>query len=202
MSKLVLLVALLSQRIIRFYALRESMAELLLLRGRNALSPFRVAKLLSSLAGTPITGVAAQYWHFIETQRDLTVPERERLERILSYGPNATANVDDGELLLVIPRPGTLSPWASKATEIARNCGLAPVARIERGVAYRVATRDKAALDEATRSALVTHSFDRMTEAVFPTFDDAARLFTHFAPRPLAMIDLLRHGRPALEGAE
>ncbi len=117
------------------------MAELLSLRGGNALSPFRITKLLSNLAGTRISGLTADFWHFVRTERELSASERATLERILTYGPHSEAHADSGELLLVMPRPGTISPWASKATDIAHSCGLGPVLRIERGIAYRVATR-------------------------------------------------------------
>src|SRR5262249_22750650 len=149
------------------------MAELLTLRGRNALSPFRLAKLLSNLAGTRITGITADYFHFVRTERELAAAERATLERILSYGPRGGEHADKGELFLVVPRPGTISPWASKATEIAHSCGLAAVQRIERGVAYRVvARRWFPRLKEADRTALLPLIHDRMTEAVFPKLKD------------------------------
>ena len=93
-----------------------------------------------TLAGTPVSGLIADFWHFVQTERDLSAPERATLERILTYGPQSDAHAEAGELLLVIPRPGTISPWASKATDIAHSCGLAPIMRIERGIAYRVPT--------------------------------------------------------------
>jgi phosphoribosylformylglycinamidine synthase len=177
------------------------MAELLSLRGRNALSPFRIAKLLSNLAGTRASGLTADYWHFVQTDRDLTVPERATLERVLTYGPQSVEHGDGGELLLVVPRPGTISPWASKATDIAHNCGLAAISRVERGIAYRVATRDGRPLVENERAALLPHIHDRMIEAVFPSLADAALLFKRFAPRPLETIELERCGRAAIERA-
>ncbi|HEX8013404.1 MAG TPA: phosphoribosylformylglycinamidine synthase [Casimicrobiaceae bacterium] len=177
------------------------MAELLTLRGRNALSPFRISKLLSNLAGIPISGLTADFWHFVRVERELTAAERATLERILTYGPHAAGHGEAGELFLAIPRPGTISPWASKATDIAHNCGLTAISRIERGIAYRVATRDGRALAGHERGALLPHIHDRMTEAVFGSLDDAARLFRDFAPRPLEKIDLQRRGRAALEQA-
>jgi phosphoribosylformylglycinamidine synthase len=177
------------------------MAELLSLRGRNALSPFRIAKLLSNLAGTRVTGLTADFWHFVRTQRNLNAGERATLDRILSYGPQSAAHADIGELLLVIPRPGTVSPWASKATDIAHNCGLASVARIERGIAYRVQAQHGESLTAAERAILLPLLHDRMTEAVFPALDAAAALFKHFPPRPLATIDLLARGPGAIEEA-
>jgi len=177
------------------------MAELLSLRGRNALSPFRLTKLLSNLAGTRISGITADFWHFVRVERELTGTERATLERILTYGPLAREHGDEGELLLVIPRPGTISPWASKATDIAHNCALAAVERIERGIAYRVATHDGEPLSSGERAALASHIHDRMTEAVFTSLEDAAKLFKHFAPRPLEVIELGSDGRAAIARA-
>jgi phosphoribosylformylglycinamidine synthase len=174
------------------------MAELLSLRGRNALSSFRIAKLLSSLTGTRVAAVAAVYWHFVRTSRALTAPERATLDRLLTYGPRGASDDDAGELLLVLPRPGTISPWASKATDIAHNCGLPAVDRIERGVAYRISTRDGAALTAGDRAALLPLLHDRMTEAVFPALSDAARLFANVLPVPLESIELISRGREAI----
>src|SRR5215475_11039173 len=171
------------------------MAELLSLRGRNALSPFRIAKLLSNLAGTHVTGISAEYWHFVRTSRPLMPPDRATLERLLSYGPRSEERAQKGELLLVTPRPGTVSPWASKATDIAHNCGLAVVERIERGIAYRVVTRFWARFGKKDHAALLPLIHDRMTEAVFPRLEDAAQLFAQVEPRPLATIDLSGNGR-------
>src|SRR5438132_4291382 len=177
------------------------MAELISLRGRNALSPFRIDKLLTSLATTRVRGLAAEFWHFVQTTRALSVPERDTLERILAYGPHSPDRADPGELYLVIPRPGTISPWASKATDIARNCGLASIERIERGVAFRIMTGDGKVLEDTDRAALLPQIHDRMTEAVYGSLDDASRLFSHVAPRQLATIDLAARGRSAIEDA-
>jgi phosphoribosylformylglycinamidine synthase len=178
------------------------MAALLSLRGRNALSPFRIAKLLSNLADTRITGIAADYWHFVQTERELSAKERATLERILTYGRHGIAHSDVGEPLLVIPRPGTISPWASKATDIAHNCGLGAITRVERGVAYRIVTRGSKPLKDPDRAALLPLIHDRMTEAVFASIEDGARLFTHFEPRPLQTIPLAERGRAAIEEAD
>ncbi|MGH8799212.1 MAG: phosphoribosylformylglycinamidine synthase, partial [Casimicrobiaceae bacterium] len=177
------------------------MAELLSLRGRTALSSFRVAKLLSSLTGTRVAGIDAVYWHFVKSARELSVAERAMLDRLLRYGPRADDGGDVGEMFLIIPRPGTISPWASKATDIARNCGLTAIERIERGVAYRIATRDGAPIAAADRASVLPRLHDRMTEAVFPSLADAARLFVQVAPRPLESIDLIGRGRDAIVAA-
>ena len=156
------------------------MPELLQLRGPQALSEFRLAKLAAALRNIDpaIRAVAAEYRHFVEVDGALAAPERRVLERLLDYGFPPAAPAPKGTLRLVVPRPGTLSPWSSKATDIARNCGLARVRRIERGVAYYV--------DSSADLAPLLH--DRMTETVFGTFDEASRLFTHVPPRPLATI--------------
>ena len=118
------------------------MPHLLTLRGRHALSPFRVSQAPRRARGRPIpdhavAGISATFWHFVETRtRALTAAERATLERLLTYGPHDERKpTTAASLLLVVPRPGTISPWSSKATDIARNCGLEPVVRIERGIA-------------------------------------------------------------------
>jgi phosphoribosylformylglycinamidine synthase len=181
-------------------------AEILSLAGRPALSPFRLAKLLQSLSQAHsahrIAGITAAYWHFVETTRPLNEGERTTLERLLTYGPEPlTSATTEGVQLLVVPRPGTISPWSSKATDIAHNCGLANVSRIERGVVYRIATRDGSALRAEDRAALLPLVHDRMTEAVFDDLREASRLFEHVPPRPLTTIPLLASGRSALDRA-
>jgi phosphoribosylformylglycinamidine synthase len=129
------------------------------------------------------------------------VDEAARLERVLSYGPDSAPVQASGELMLVVPRIGTISPWSSKATDIARHCGLAAVERIERGTAYTVATRDGDPLTAAERRAVAARLHDRMTETVLDSFEDAGRLFEHVAPAPLATVDVLGAGVAALERA-
>ena len=103
--------------------------------------------------------------------------------------------------MLVVPRIGTISPWSSKATEIARHCRLEPVQRIERGVAYFISTRRGRPLSPADRVALAPLIHDRMTETVLGSLEDAARLFEHFEPQPLATVDVMGGGMSALERA-
>jgi phosphoribosylformylglycinamidine synthase len=178
--------------------------ELLSLRGRAALSPFRVAKLRERLTGAApshrITSLAATWWHFVEVTRPLVAEERATLEKLLTYGPLDTAEERSGASLVVVPRPGTISPWSSKATDIAHNCGLAAVNRIERGVVYNVGTSPGDLVD-GDRAALVPLIHDRMVETVFEDLREVSRLFSHFAPRPLGSIPLLADGRTALERA-
>ena len=178
------------------------MPHLLTLRGRHALSPFRVAKLGAALAASrpdhAVVSVVADYWHFVEVARELTSAEQATLERLLAYGARDAAAIDGGELFVVVPRPGTVSPWSSKATDIAHNCGLSPVVRIERGVGFQVATSGGAPLAAAERDALLPLLHDRMTEVVLPRLADAQALFAHFPPRALTSIALLAEGPAAI----
>jgi len=179
------------------------MPDFLTLRGRNALSEFRLKKLTQALKRTApaIAAITAEYWHFAALKVPLQAPQRKVLERILTYGPAPAGVSEAGRLLLVVPRLGTISPWASKATDIAHSCGLDAVERIERGVAYYVSTKQGGPLDPAQQAALSPLIHDRMTETVLDSLEAAARLFQHVAPRPLATIDLLSGGREALERA-
>ena len=168
------------------------MADILSLAGRPALSPFRLAKLLQGLSeahpGHRVARIAASFRHFVEITRPLEKGERAILEELLTYGPEPhDAHGDGGTQLLVVPRPGTISPWSSKATDIARNCGLDAVTRIERGVVYRIETNDRA-LSADDRAALLPLIHDRMTEAVLDDAAEVSRLFAHFPPRPLTTI--------------
>jgi phosphoribosylformylglycinamidine synthase len=184
--------------------LRET--SILRLPGPRALTPFRRDKLLARLrAQLPaVRDVDAWYWHFVALRGELKPEHRDVLASLLSYGP-ASARVapSQGEtaapMLLVVPRPGTLSPWSSKATDIARRCGLGAVERIERGVVYRVMMEGPWGPRDLEALAPLIH--DRMTEAVFPTLEDAERLFRHYEPAPLKEVDLMARGRAALEEA-
>ncbi|MGE5667591.1 MAG: phosphoribosylformylglycinamidine synthase, partial [Betaproteobacteria bacterium] len=157
------------------------MPEILALRGRAALSPFRIAKLRAALdqdhPGHRIAALSARYWHFAEIRWPLRDDERRTLDRLLTYGPVDHGGAADGISLVVVPRPGTISPWSSKATDIARNCGLDGVARIERGIAFDVATVDGGPLPAADRAALLPRVHDRMTEAVLDGLHGARSLF-------------------------
>jgi phosphoribosylformylglycinamidine synthase len=172
---------------------------ILKLRGGAALSAFRRAKLESTLRAVhpSLAVAAATFWHFVEIERAPTADEREVLARLLDYGElhPETGVEPAGALHVVVPRLGTISPWASKATDIARSCGLAQVTRIERGIAYRIAGHG------ATDARVAAALHDRMTETVLGSLDAADQLFRHFAPRPLATVPVLAEGRAALERA-
>src|SRR5690554_3326713 len=139
------------------------------LRGAPALSAFRHAKLLAALreAAADVESLAAQYVHFVDHDGELSAEEREVLEQLLDYGSqvqgsDAEGARAEGQLFLVVPRIGTQSPWSSKATDIARNCGLGKVRRLERGIAYRVKLRGM--LSEQAFEAIRATLHDRMTE--------------------------------------
>src|SRR5438034_10470862 len=112
------------------------MSLILKLRGSRAVSAFRLDKLNSRLATIhrSVRVAAAEHWHFVEIERALAARETAVLERLLQYGEPAPAG--EGRMLLSVPRLGTISPWSSKATDIARRCGLEAVRGIERGIAW------------------------------------------------------------------
>ena len=179
------------------------MSQVTRLRGRNALSAFRAAKLSQSVTSAVprVAAIQAEFWHFAQLARALSPGEAARFERILTYGPGASPVEAKGELFLVVPRLGTISPWSSKATEIARQCGLDAVERIERGTAYWIESRGGGKLTAGEREALAPLLHDRMTETVLGAFDDAARLFEHIRPAPLATVPLMKGGLAALKRA-
>jgi phosphoribosylformylglycinamidine synthase len=170
---------------------------ILKLRGGAALSAFRLDKLNVIVRSIrPELAVAsARYWHFVEIERDPSAEERETLERLLDYGDAAPRDELHANLILVTPRPGTISPWSSKATDIARQCGLLAVRRIERGTAYGIVG------GSADRSAVLPFLHDRMTETVMGSFDEIEQLFRHFEPQPLSIVEVLSRGRAAIEEA-
>jgi len=174
------------------------MPQFLRLRGRDALSAFRRKKLLQAVAAdVPGLQINAEYWHFIRLQQTLPADGLQKLERLLTYGPATAAVAQSGTLLLVTPRLGTISPWSSKATDIAKHCGLPAVERIERGIAWWCSTNGQP-LTPAQRAKLLPHLHDRMTESVIDSLDAAEALFRRIDPKPLASVDMLGGGRNAL----
>ena len=173
------------------------MAEFLALRGSAAFSAPRLARLQKTL-GESVAGIrlVAEHWYFVELETALNADETARLKDLLGI-PVTLPAPPEGDLLLVTPRLGTISPWSSKATDIAKNCGFVAVKRVERAVAYH-ATGAKGITQ---KSALATRLHDRMTESVLDSIDAAGALFHHVAPQPLTSIDLLGGGRAALVAA-
>ncbi len=176
---------------------------MLRLRGSPALSEFRLQKLLHTLR-VQIPAVAelyAEYVHFADLEQSLSDQQTRTLTRILTYGPSLPAHEPSGSLFVVVPRPGTISPWSSKATDIAHNCGLGKVRRLERALAYYVRADTDTVLDATTAQRVKPLLHDRMTETVLGSFDEAEALFVQAQPAPLRNVDILDGGRAALEQA-
>ncbi|MGB5338394.1 MAG: phosphoribosylformylglycinamidine synthase [Gammaproteobacteria bacterium] len=173
------------------------------LRGSPALSAFRQRKLLEQLqVHVPgLTGVQADYLHIAELNEPLTQVEQGILEKLLTYGPQQSVEPAAGIRLIVVPRPGTISPWSSKATDIVHNCALDSVRRVERGVVYTLMTQADTTLPAAQRQAVLPLIHDRMTETVLFDIDATRALFRHAVPQPFTRIDVLGGGRAALEAA-
>ncbi|WP_068639579.1 phosphoribosylformylglycinamidine synthase [Thauera butanivorans] len=173
------------------------MTSILKLRGALALSSSRLERLSRAVAELQprLKAIVAEHWYFVEISAPLSNEEQERLADLLDARP-ATPALPTGVLKLVVPRLGTISPWSSKATDIARQCGFSQIVRIERGIAYTIDVRG--AEDSA---ALLPLLHDRMTESVLKTVDEAEALFHHYEPQPLTSVDILAGGREALEKA-
>ncbi|MBS0506676.1 MAG: phosphoribosylformylglycinamidine synthase, partial [Proteobacteria bacterium] len=176
------------------------------LEGGNALSDFRAQQLLPRLQAIhpKITGIAARHVHLVARDAAPTPAELERLAALLTYG-DPYAGPADGAALLVTPRLGTVSPWASKATDIAHNCGL-QLRRVERITEYRIAIKGgllggKGELTPEQLAQVAALLHDRMTESVVATRAEAEKLFTELQAEPMAFVDVLGGGRAALEAA-
>jgi phosphoribosylformylglycinamidine synthase len=173
---------------------------MLILRGSPALSVFRVEKLLEKLvsAGIPVDRVAATYIHIVHLAAALTDDETQILEKVLSYGPSYQAVSRDGEHLYVLPRPGTISPWSSKASDIAQRCGLKNIKRIERGIEYSFSLTAGVRLNEESTASIKPFIHDRMTDVVWSDLDNAESLFRQADPAEMQSVNILDQGREAL----
>jgi len=173
--------------------------------GASALSDFRMVQLLPRLAAISpqIQGISARFVHLVATTEPLAEAQKQTLSALLTYG-EPYAGAVDGPVIVVSPRLGTVSPWASKATDIAHNCGL-EVRRLERLTEYRLVMKSgllgtaKLSPEPWGQVAAVLH--DRMTESAMPSREEAAALFTALEPAPMAHVDVLGGGRAALEAA-
>ncbi|MDB2384434.1 phosphoribosylformylglycinamidine synthase [Endozoicomonas sp.] len=174
---------------------------MLILRGTPTLSGFRTHKLLTSLQEKvpEVTGIYGEYQHFVALHSELDRQQSDVLHSLLTYGSRQYQQLLSGHLFLIVPRFGTLSPWSSKATDIAHNCGLEQIKRIERGVAYYLTVTEP--LSDHQREQLTAELHDRMTETVLYDLQDAKRLFLASEPEPLAQVNLLLDGKAALEEA-
>ena len=177
---------------------------MLIFPGSSALSAFRSQRLLSQLKeiDAAISGVSARFCHFIDASPAPTDEDISRLQALLTYGEPCDVT-NDGEQFVVIPRFGTISPWASKATDIAHNCGMTQIHRIERGVTYYVQRKagllgGSKKLDPDSAAAIIALLHDRMTETVLREPQEAKGLFTELQAPPLASIDIKAGGKAAL----
>ena len=173
--------------------------------GGNALSEFRVQQLLPRLQAVhdKVNGLSARYVHLVAADHAPSAAENERLEALLTYGDPYRSS-RDGPLVVVTPRFGTVSPWASKATDIAHNCGIA-LKRVERITEFRIGVKSgllgKGGLDATQLQAIAALLHDRMTESAMFDRATARGLFTELAPAPMEYVDVLAGGRAALEKA-
>lgn len=177
---------------------------MLILPGSNALSAFRTQRLLSQLQAVEpaIVGVAGRFLHFIDAPEAPSQDEVGRLNALLTYGEPFSGGAE-GDEFIVIPRFGTISPWASKATDIVHNCGMTHIRRVERGVSYRIQMKSgllggAKKLPESAVQAVAALLHDRMIETVLRNADEASGLFRELEVKPLAFIDVLAGGKDAL----
>jgi phosphoribosylformylglycinamidine synthase len=170
------------------------------LPGAPALSQFRLERLLQALQGVDprVRALGSRLMHFVDAARPLDEAELELLGKLLTYGPRPHLQEERGQRVLVTPRLGTVSPWSSKASDIAHVCGLGAVRRIERGALYFIDAGDP--LTEAELSALGRSLHDRMTETLWRGAIEPD-LFRVAAPRPLRVVALGRDGHAALARA-
>jgi phosphoribosylformylglycinamidine synthase len=171
------------------------------LPGQAALSDFRLAKLTRTLrrADGRVDAVEARFAYFVSTHAGLSREDRHRLDALLLSGEHPDRFSRGAKTLYVVPRPGTISPWSSKATDIVKACGIEPVDRVERGICYGLKFKGKVGDEELL--ALAPGLFDRMTEAVFRDVGGVEALFEEHTPAPVGTIPLIGEGREALVAA-
>lgn len=174
------------------------MSVVLPLRGVTALSDFRVEKLLQKAAalGLPEVKLSSEFWYFVGSEKALDAATVEKLQALLAaQSVKETPEAREGlHLFLVTPRLGTISPWASKATNIAENCGLEGIERIERGMTVWLEGR----LNDEQKQQWAALLHDRMTESVLPNFQTASKLFHHLESETFSTVDVLGGGKEAL----
>ncbi|MDO4433413.1 MAG: phosphoribosylformylglycinamidine synthase, partial [Alysiella sp.] len=175
------------------------MSVMTLLRGVSALSPFRIEKLLQKAQkiGLPETQLSSQYWYFVSSAAPLHADTVQKLQALLVAECVANPIDNQDNLFLITPRIGTISPWASKATDIAHNCGLQDIERIERGMAVTLS----GSLNSEQRQKWADLLHDRMTESVLSDFQATEKLFSQHNQQTFETIDVLNGGKSVLEQA-
>ena len=173
---------------------------MLILRGAPAFSSFRIQKILneSKILVPNLQSIYAEYIHFADLSRPLSEENSEVLKKLLTYGSTKEVKETKGAFVLVVPRPGTISPWSSKATDIAINCGLTEINRLERGVSWYLQLSDGEEISEENKAKLLPLLHDRMIEATFPNLSDAEVLFESHQAKPLSQVDIINGGSEAL----
>ena len=180
---------------------RGSHRSVFTLPGRRALSPFRIERLHQMLRehAPTVESLDVEFVHLVLASRPLGKEELSTLRALLDC-PRDTDNRTNPQMseLLVTPRPGTISPWSSKATDIAHNCGLTAVVRIERGTCWQIKMKNDQCPGNKVLTALSPFIHDRMTQVVLIDTQDALHLFDQYAPKSLTKVDVLNQGRAAL----
>ena len=163
-------------------------------------SPFKLESLLRRLQSIDqnIDDLGARFIHLIDSKNDPDEEQDRILDSILEYGPDWPFGTDEGFKVFTLPRFGTTSPWSSKATDIAKVCGLTFIEKIERGVIFTLALKDK---DSAPSKEAIEMLYDRMTEVVITDLKQAKEIFSSLEPQPFSDVDILSDGKKALETA-
>ena len=163
-------------------------------------SPFKLESLLRRIQSIDqnIDDLGARFIHLIDSKNDPDEEQDRILDSILEYGPDWPFGTDEGFKVFTLPRFGTTSPWSSKATDIAKVCGLTSIEKIERGVVFTLALKDK---DSAPSKEAIEMLYDRMTEVVITDLKQAKEIFSSLEPQPFSDVDILSDGKKALETA-
>ncbi len=175
--------------------------------GSPAFSDFRLKKYLRNIQKIcpQINSISSHFIHFSECTSSLNQHENQQLEEILSYEKTfdrENPEIDHaGQTLLVIPRSGTISPWSSKSTDIAKNAGLKKIKRLERGVQWYFRTENNQPIDDQTLLQIAPLIHDQMTETVLTDPDQAHHLFDQTEPGLIVHVDMIKNGRSALSVA-
>lgn len=175
-----------------------------IIAGHPFLTDFQTTKLLNSLSqktNLKITHLKSQQVYIFS--KDLAEHDYKKAIDLLNHGDeialNQASQDDNKEALQIIvsPRFGTISPWASKATDIFNNCEIA-IERVERLVVYTLIGEN---LPEKLPHDIEMMLYDRMTQSLFYDLAKAQHLFDDHEPAPLNHVDVMGKGREALESA-
>src|SRR5947207_6453458 len=173
---------------------------MLQLAGPPAATAFRLKKLRAELRALApaVTDVTVYFEHYVSLAQPPSSEQERVLRALLDYGDGAATPQNARQRIYVVPRLGTISPWASKATDIARLCSL-PVRRVERGRVYEITANAVLTAADIKRAAPLLH--DRMTETLLTEPPKREALFADHEPRLARPVDVLAGGRAALERA-